>query len=156
MVLFAAFMMWAYSWTEYTVLGQKTSIWRPLWDSINYSEVSPYMGIHSSKLFAVDFVVEILGSLKYYFDALRGKPGTRATQSHPDLGVHNGRTGGGPGRKMDFGTAFGVYQSRAETDRQLGIDRRGLQSSSDEAIRLAPYRYQEGASSPDPDTSAGG
>ena len=64
---------------------------------------------------------------------------------------------GGPGRKMDFATAFGVYQPRAETDRQLGIAReREAQSSYDEAIRLAPYGYQEGASSPDPDTSTGG
>jgi hypothetical protein len=39
MVLFAAFMMWAYPWAEYVVPdGKKTSIWRPLWDSINYGE----------------------------------------------------------------------------------------------------------------------
>ena len=56
---------------------------------------------------------------------------------------------------MDFGTAFGVYQPRAETDRQLEMDREA-HSSYDEAIRLAPYGYQEGTSSPDPDTSAGG
>lgn len=56
---------------------------------------------------------------------------------------------------MDFATAFGVYQPRAETDRQLGIDRdMEAHSSYDEAIRLAPYGYPEGASSPD--TSAGG
>lgn len=43
MVLFAAFMMWAYSWTEYVVPGRKTSIWRPLWDSINFSEALSYV-----------------------------------------------------------------------------------------------------------------
>lgn len=58
---------------------------------------------------------------------------------------------------MDFGTAFGVYQPRAETDRQLRVDRsREAHSSYDEAIRLAPYGYQGGASSPDLVTSAGG
>jgi hypothetical protein len=105
-----------------------------------------------------DFFVEIIGSLKYYFDASRGKPETRA--SKPNLPEYNSWTGegaAGPGRKMDFGTAFGVYQPRAETDRQLGIDSgRGAYSDYDEAIRLAPYGYPEGASSPDPDTSAGG
>jgi len=103
--------------------------------------------------------VEIVGSLKYYFDASRGKPGTRVTQGRPNLQGYNSRAGegiGGPGRKMDFATAFGVYQPRAETDRQLGIGTgRGPQSSYDEAIRLAPYGYQEGGGSPDPDTSAG-
>ena len=103
--------------------------------------------------------MEIFGSLKYYFDALRGKPETRATQSHPGLRVHNGRTGegmAGPGRKMDFATAFGVYEPRAETDRKLGIAAtREPRSSYDEGIRLAPYGYPEGANSPDPDTSTG-
>jgi len=144
MVLFAAFMMWAYSWNEYVVPGRTTSIWRPLWDSINYT----------------DFAVEIIGSMKYYFDASRSKPGTRTAQGLPDPLGYSGRKEEAtrdPGKKMDFGTAFGVYQPRAETDRQLGVSRRReLQSSSDEAIRLAPYRYQEGASSPDPDTSAEG
>jgi len=95
--------------------------------------------------------MEIVGSLKYYFDASRGKSGTRMTQY-----AHGGRTGEdktGPGRKMDFGTAFGVYQPRAETDRQLGRLREP-ESSSDEAIRLAPYGYQEGASSPEPSVGA--
>lgn len=90
--------------------------------------------------------MEIVGSLKYYFAASRGKPGTRVTQYRPDLK-------GGPGGKMDFATAFGVYQPRAETDRQLEVSR-GRESSYDEAIRLAPYGYQEGRNSSDP--SVGG
>ena len=37
MVIFSAFMMYAYTWKEYVVPGKpKTSVWRPLWDSINY------------------------------------------------------------------------------------------------------------------------
>lgn len=54
---------------------------------------------------------------------------------------------------MDFGAAFGVYQPRAETDKQSAAD--GLESGYDEAIRLAPYGYQEGAGSPSPDPSVG-
>jgi len=159
MVLFAAFMMWAYTWTEYTVPGKKTSIWKPLWDSINYSKASSHhTGVHLFKCPTADFAVEIIGSLKYYLNASRGKPGTRVTKSHPDLRAYNSWTGGGmagPGRKMDFATAFGVYQPRAETDRQSGIGGgREPQSSYDEAIRLAPYGYQEGGSLPEPDPSA--
>ena len=114
-----------------------------------------------SQCSTADFAVEIIGSLKYYFDALRGKPETRTTRSKQNTREYNNWTreagAAGPGRKMDFGTAFGVYQPRAETDRQLEIDRvREAHSSYDEAIRLAPYGYQGSASSPDPDTSAGG
>jgi len=142
MVFFAAFMMWAYPWTEYVEPGRKkTSIWRPLWDSINYA----------------DFGEEIFGSLKYYLDALRGKPETRAAQGHPGLRTQTSRTGDGMGdhgRKMDFATAFGVYTPRAETDRRLAADDREPDSSYDEGIRLAPYRYKEGSTSPDPDSPA--
>jgi len=131
-------MIWAYPWTEYVEAGrEKTSIWRPLWDSINYT----------------DFVVEIFGSLKYYLDALRGKPETRATQGHPGTRMYRSRTGGdmaGPGTKMDFATAFGVYTPRAETDKELGADDR---YHDGEGIRLAPYHYKGSPSSPDPDIS---
>lgn len=61
--------------------------------------------------------------------------------------------GAGPGRKMDFATAFGVYTPRAEIDRKFGVDGREPESSYDEGIRLAPYRYQEGSTSPDPDAT---
>lgn len=158
MVFFAAFMIWAYPWTEYVEPGrEKTSIWRPLWDSINYSK-SPIVcpGIYSESAVA-DFAVEIFGSLKYYLDAFQGKPETRATQRHPGARMYRSRTGDvmtGPGRKMDFATAFGVYTPRAETDRQFGVDSREPDSSYDEGIRLAPYPYKD-SGSPDPDTSAG-
>lgn len=71
--------------------------------------------------------------------------------------MQRSRTGdgmGGRGRKMDFATAFGVYTPRAETDRKLAADDREPDSSYDEGIRLAPYRYKEGSTSPDPDSSA--
>ena len=102
--------------------------------------------------------MEIFGSLKYYIDASRGKPETRAPQGHPGTRVYRGRTGddiAGPGRKMDFATAFGVYTPRAETDRRLEVAGREPGSSHDEEIRLAPFHYKEESVSPEPDTSAG-
>lgn len=43
MVLFSAFMLYAYSWREYVVPGRpRSSIWRPLWDSINYCASLPF------------------------------------------------------------------------------------------------------------------
>ncbi|KAK7028505.1 organic solute transporter Ostalpha-domain-containing protein [Favolaschia claudopus] len=54
MVLFAIGMWWAYPSSEYKRPGQgKTSIWRPLWDSVNY----------------MDFAREIWGSMRYFFGA---------------------------------------------------------------------------------------
>lgn len=62
MVFFSLFMMWAYSPAEYMKAGAApTGIFRPLWDSINYS----------------DFAQEILGSLRFFVDYARGKPHAR-------------------------------------------------------------------------------
>ncbi|KAF9268899.1 DUF300-domain-containing protein [Marasmius fiardii PR-910] len=43
MILFAILMWWAYNVKEYVVDGQPpTSIWRPLWDSINFGKFLSY------------------------------------------------------------------------------------------------------------------
>lgn len=60
----------------------KTSIWRPLWDSINFS----------------DFAREIWSSLSFFFDYIRGKP---ETHSH-----------GGNKEQASFASAFGLEDSR--------------------------------------------
>jgi hypothetical protein len=62
MVFGSAFMWWAYPYTEYRRGPDEppTSVWRPLWDSINFS----------------DFGREIWVSLKFYFDYMRGVPST--------------------------------------------------------------------------------
>ncbi|PFH53611.1 hypothetical protein AMATHDRAFT_137523 [Amanita thiersii Skay4041] len=64
MVFFASLMWWAYTPWEYKRAGgtPPTGVWRPLWDSINFS----------------DFVREIASSIKFYVDYIRGKPGTRS------------------------------------------------------------------------------
>ncbi|CAL1702876.1 unnamed protein product [Somion occarium] len=90
MVFFSLFMMWAYSWNDYRVKGEaRTSIWRPLWDSINYT----------------DFAIEIYGSLKFFVDYFRGKPhahGPRLTEIDNEGKTYT---------KMNFGEAFGVEGS---------------------------------------------
>lgn len=100
MVFFSILMMWAYTSNEYRVAGnKKTSIWRPLWDSVNYW----------------DFVTEIGGSLKFFFNYARGTPSTHSS------------------KKMNFAQAFGVG-SRSVADGK---------SLTEESIRLAPYPYSD-------------
>ncbi|CDO76835.1 hypothetical protein BN946_scf185033.g32 [Trametes cinnabarina] len=109
MVIFSAFMMYAYSWRECIVPGHpRMSIWRPLWDSINYSPclslrsfllASSQIADHSRRGFAI----EIAGSLKSFIDFARGKPSTRGPRVH----VTDSETGK-TYAKMDFGEAFGV------------------------------------------------
>ncbi|KAI0367134.1 DUF300-domain-containing protein [Pilatotrama ljubarskyi] len=161
MVIFSAFMMYAYSWREYIVPGRpRTSIWRPLWDSINYS----------------DFAHEIAGSIRFFIDFFRGKPGTRG----PRVEVTDSATGK-TYTKMDFGEAFGVaprppYDSAypmsssgasGRAGSGNGMAARGNGSSMgragggggvagefaaarqpresyDENVRLAPYSYEGG------------
>ncbi|KAJ7127945.1 organic solute transporter Ostalpha-domain-containing protein [Mycena epipterygia] len=69
MVFFALGMWWAYAPREYKQPGQPhTSIWRPLWDSINY----------------MDFVHEIWGSLRYFVGAATHRH--RSDESKMDFG----------------------------------------------------------------------
>jgi hypothetical protein len=98
MVIFAIFMWWAYPATEYynkTVNSEEqrktmsddekerrkhdtTSIWRPLLDSINFS----------------DFAQEIWSSFVFFVDYARGKPHAHSQPKDKD--------------RVTFGSAFGV------------------------------------------------
>jgi len=64
MVLFAILMWWAYTPKEYSRKegSPPTSIWRPIWDSINI----------------YDFIEEIISSLRFFVDYIQGKPFTRS------------------------------------------------------------------------------
>ncbi|TFK72243.1 DUF300-domain-containing protein [Pluteus cervinus] len=55
MVLFSGLMLWAYRAAEYKSTTGPTSIWRPLWDSINFS----------------DFIRETVAATRYYLEAYR-------------------------------------------------------------------------------------
>ncbi|KAF9061573.1 DUF300-domain-containing protein [Rhodocollybia butyracea] len=81
MIFFAAFMWWAYTPSVYRVEGAPhTSIWKPLWDSINFS----------------DFAMEIWYSLKFFIAYIRGVPETHSRPAtRPDFeqafGITTGR-----------------------------------------------------------------
>ncbi|TFY60687.1 hypothetical protein EVG20_g7331 [Dentipellis fragilis] len=94
MILFSGMMMWAYTWNEYKIEGAaKTSIWRPLWDSINFS----------------DFLLEIWGSLRFFVD-LRAPQAerTRAAAEHARKGgLWPGVWGGGVQHGADEGCRCG-------------------------------------------------
>ncbi|KAF5365855.1 hypothetical protein D9757_013979 [Collybiopsis confluens] len=83
MIFFACFMWWAYTPAAYRIAGAPaTSIWRPLWDSINYS----------------DFALEIWGSLRFFIDYMRGAPETHSSETmKPNFaqafGLSSGRSG---------------------------------------------------------------
>ncbi|KAJ7429278.1 DUF300-domain-containing protein [Mycena galericulata] len=81
MVFFALGMWWAYAPREYKRPGEPhTSIWRPLWDSINY----------------MDFAVEIWGSLRFFFGAARHRsPHEVKAGSKMDFGEAFGVAGPG-------------------------------------------------------------
>ncbi|KAJ7328708.1 DUF300-domain-containing protein [Mycena albidolilacea] len=115
MVFFALGMWWAYPSSEYW--GQPdqprvhTSIWRPLWDSINF----------------MDFIREIWGSLRYFLGA--------ATHHHRDRSM--GPDGAGP--KLNFGEAFGVAPN--SNAKLLSSSDHIPYDPPSEAIRLAPYGF---------------
>jgi hypothetical protein len=78
MIFFSIFMMWAFTWNTYKVNpGERhTSIWRPLWDSINLCMPSnPYYSFALTHLGTTgDFAVEIGSSLAYFARHITGRP----------------------------------------------------------------------------------
>ncbi|KAF5345454.1 hypothetical protein D9758_013648 [Tetrapyrgos nigripes] len=91
MILFSIMMWWAYTPKEYRIPGAPpTKIWKPLWDSINYS----------------DFAREIISSCRFFVDYFRGVPtahghGHMTSTSRPTLAtafrVDSAYTKVGPG-----------------------------------------------------------
>ncbi|KAF9244460.1 organic solute transporter Ostalpha-domain-containing protein [Melanogaster broomeanus] len=125
MVFFSMLMMWAYTWNEYKIEdAPKTSIWRPLWDSINYT----------------DFLFEIIGSLKFFWDKARKKPSDPSRR--PDGEVVNHYS-----KRLNFGQAFGVEggnRPKSPSGGESAAVRR--RPSYDEEIPLAPYPYNDARS----------
>ncbi|KAG1814227.1 organic solute transporter Ostalpha-domain-containing protein [Suillus subaureus] len=80
MVFFSVLMMWAYTVNEYKVAeDKKTSIWRPLWDSVNYW----------------DFISELGGSFKFFFNRACG-----TSSIHPSRKIDFAQAFGVGGRSM--------------------------------------------------------
>ncbi|EIW74213.1 DUF300-domain-containing protein [Coniophora puteana RWD-64-598 SS2] len=120
MVFFSAFMCWAFTAGEYKT-GEKTSIGKPLLDSINYG----------------DFFTEIWGSMRFFFAYALRRPGTHTPNrdNRPDFGEA-------------FGVDGAYRKPLAETGAVGGIGGGGEfpiairpRTSYDENIRLAPYPY---------------
>jgi len=115
MVLFSALMWWAYTPNEYRRKegSPATSIWRPIWDSINIS----------------DFIMEIISSLRFFVDYMRGKPFT-SSKNPPE------------GNKMDFGDAFGIKTTSKEPmpvqQMASGVS---VSVQPEEAVLLSPYPF---------------
>ena len=169
MVLFSSFMMYAYTWKEYVIPGRpKTGIGRPLWDSINYgtssllaSKLSRTHSPHRACTPAADFAHEIWGSLKFFIDYMRRKPGTHGARVV--VTDANGRAI----TKKTYGEAFGFERSASGASslspgangfRGRGGGVGGGESMSmsavrppresyEENVRLAPYQYGSGGSS---------
>jgi hypothetical protein len=113
MIFFSAFMMWSFFPSEYQIPGApKTGIFRPLWDSINFS----------------DFVVEIWGSLKFFVDYAQHKPNTHSVRVAT----------GADGRKYNFAEAFGV-EGTTRGPAAMRRDAVGVGSTDEENVRLEPY-----------------
>jgi len=122
MVFFSLFMVWAYPVSEYKPRGKgRTSVWRGLLDSINYS----------------DFAIEIWGSLRFFVRYMLGRPGTHGPATPPDsfndnLGVidpeDDTKFHPRPPVRRNFGSAFGIdgygqgpgYHGEAQRTMQYG------------------------------------
>ncbi|KAI0690362.1 organic solute transporter Ostalpha-domain-containing protein [Cytidiella melzeri] len=130
MVLFSALMLWAYSYHDYIIPGEKKTwfILRPIWDSINLW----------------DFVVEIFGSIRFF---LCGSCGSRnKSASPPRLPVTDryGHTRTKKNYEEAFGFGGGDYDTKyGNADEESGMRLRG--TSSQENIHLGPYSSPYGA-----------
>ena len=132
MIFFSGFMMWAFSWKEYQVgRGEgHTSIWRPLWDSINLCKSLPSQSLFyhiltlASGATAGDFALEIGSELSYFVRRLTGRRSSAPTTDKTDLGRAFGVEGYSPIRG---GQRRGAYPSSVP------------RMSYDDHIRLTPY-----------------
>ncbi|KAJ6593951.1 organic solute transporter Ostalpha-domain-containing protein [Mycena capillaripes] len=87
MIFFSALMMWSFTSNEYKRKPgtPATSIWRPLWDSINYA----------------DFAVEIFGSLRFFLCGASAQQVAAMNSNRVDFGQAFGVSGQGKGYKKD-------------------------------------------------------
>lgn len=105
MIFFSAFMMWAFSWKEYLVQPGEphTSIWRPLWDSINLW----------------DFAVEIWSDLSFFARRLTGRRALPPTK--PGFGEAFGVAGYTPAGGQSRGGAYKLPAARMSYDDDIRL-----------------------------------
>jgi len=135
MVFFSLAMWWAYNSREYVIPGSpKTSIWRPLLDSINYA----------------DFVMEIFGALKFYMG--RRSPAPPMTYSLGSTTTTTMLKQPSQRSRMDFGEAFGVSEKyhRARSGDDVSSPTEGPSPIETEEYN-SPMKYGSHSSSPPPD-----
>ncbi|KAH9021291.1 DUF300-domain-containing protein [Lactarius pseudohatsudake] len=105
MIFFSAFMMWAFPWKEYLVQPDEphTSIWRPLWDSINLW----------------DFAVEIWSELSFFARRLTGRRALPPTK--PGFGEAFGVAGYTPAGGQSRGGAYKLPAARMSYDDDIRL-----------------------------------
>ncbi|KAI9508983.1 DUF300-domain-containing protein [Russula earlei] len=105
MIFFSLLMMWSFNWKEYQVQpgAPHTSVWRPLWDSINLW----------------DFAVEIGSELSYFASRLRGR--SPPAQTKLDSGKAFGVEGYAPVGGEPRGGAFALPVSRLSYDDDIRL-----------------------------------
>jgi hypothetical protein len=128
MIFFSIFMMWAFPWKEYRVQPDErhTSIWRPLWDSINFCTFTFFSllsHMYLTFVFAGDFAVEIWSELSYFGRRITGRRPPPST-AEPDYGQSFGVAGYSPADGKSRGGAYALPVARM---------------SYDDDIRLTPY-----------------
>jgi len=104
MIFFSLFMMWAFPWKEYLVQpgDPHTSIWRPLWDSINLW----------------DFAVEIWSELSFFARRLTGRRAPPRTK--PGFGEVFG-VGGYTSGESSRGGAYKLPVARMSYDDDIRL-----------------------------------
>ncbi|KAN0132238.1 Organic solute transporter Ostalpha domain containing protein [Lactarius tabidus] len=106
MIFFSIFMMWAFPWKEYRVQPDErhTSIWRPLWDSINFW----------------DFAVEIWSELSYFGRRITGRRPPPST-AEQDYGQSFGVAGYSPADGKSRGGAYALPVARMSYDDDIRL-----------------------------------
>ncbi|KAJ3813928.1 DUF300-domain-containing protein [Lentinula aff. lateritia] len=134
MIFFACFMWWAYTPAAYRIEGAKpTSIWRPLWDSINFT----------------DFVLEIWYSSRFFIAYIRGVPETHSRFASQVTGFDEAFGLEKTGRAAYVAHTSSESVIRGHSGRTSEYDSsRAPRMSYDEDIRLAPYSYGDARDSP--------
>ena len=124
-------MMWSFPWKEYRVQPGEphTSIWRPLWDSINFCtfHVFFFRTLHIPSHFTSshvkgDFAVEIWSELSYFGRRITGRRLPPSNTAETDYA--QGVTGYSPSDGKSRGGAYALPVARM---------------SYDDDIRLTPY-----------------